>query len=408
MSLFKSVWRLASKSVIGVAHVGARIATAGVMVGGKVVKYAAKGTSCVLDAVGADRLANVSDNVGEAVDHAAQTASDAATAAVDMTVGTVLAAGSFIVGRDDVADDLGNDIRETIDSCGDNFRSTIDLTVKAKDNFVGKAQFDEAHCDYLKLVDENTRNVAEIKTARRDLTAKINKRLSSINAHKVTSKALFDRFEATSRKIAQWIVARYDASDVFRCEPVRDSPMKSAGEVFADVDFENDPIWNHIKGAFSAGLLTVAQVEDAKVKIYGCRRTATTAWKQDREVNKKYAKLLESLDFVDEAFGVFVPLYEKLQDELEYALSSVGQIMMQRDMYYFADANVKVNPYFLPKRHLNVLMACDKLTRILCEMSKRHYVAAEGNVPVAIEDDRDEVERLMRDDFRHVKTMLAA
>lgn len=203
-------------------------------------------------------------------------------------------------------------------------------------------------------------------------------------------------------------MARYDTEDVFISEPVAEAPLKSAAEVFSDVDFRNDPVWNHIKGVFTAGLLTVSQVEDAKVKIEGYRLAAQATWNQDRELNVKYKKLFESLDFVKKAFDVFVPLYSRLQDELEYALSSVSQIMAQRDMYYFADANVKVNPYFLPGHQLNILMACDKLTRMLCEMNKRHYVAVVDNVATEIEEDRKKVESLRSDEYHEVEMLIAA
>ena len=219
---------------------------------------------------------------------------------------------------------------------------------------------------------------------------------------------MFDRFVIASRKIAEWRVARYETSDVFIATPVNVAPLKSDAEIFADVDFRNDPIWNHIKGAFTAGFLTVSQVEDANVKIEGYERAARSSWDQDRETNSKYKKLLESLEFVGSAFDVFVPLYSKLQDELEYALSSVSLIMAHRDMYYFADANVTVNPYFLPKHHLNILMACDKLTRILCEMNKRHYIQMADGVPVTIEEDRKKVASLKLREYREVEILLAS
>ena len=408
MSFFSKAWDSACGLVHGAGHYAARVATAGVVITGKTVKYACKGVSSALESVGADRLANTIDNAGEAVDNGAQTASDVVTAATDIATGTILATGSFIVGEDATADKLGDNIRETLNSLDDNAEAAVAHVTIAKDNFVGKAQFDEAHREYTELVGENAANVAEIAKERKELNDKINEQLKSINERKNASKGLFDRFVSASCKIAEWRVARYETSDVFIAEPVMETPLKSVAEIFADVDFCNDPIWNHIKGVFTAGLLTVSQVEDANVKIEGYKRAARSSWDQDREINSKYRKLLESLEFVGSAFDVFVPLYSKLQDELEYALSSISQIMAHRDIYYFADANVKVNPYFLPKHHLNILMACDKLTRILCEMNKRHYIQMAEGVPVTIEEDREKVASLKLHEYREVEMLLAS
>ena len=408
MNWFSEAWDGTCDFVHRVGHYTARAVTVGVVVTGKTVKYACKGVSSALESVGADRFANAIDNAGEAVDSGAQTASDLVTAATDIATGTILATGSFIVGEDATADKLGDNIRETLDSLEDNAEATVAHGTIAKDNFVGKAQFDDAHCKYTKLASENAANFAEIAKERKELNDKINEQLKTINERKNASKGLFDRFVIASRKIAEWRVARYETSDVFIAEPVMEAPLKSAAEIFADVDFCNDPIWNHLKGGFTAGLLTVSQVEDANVKIEGYKRAAKSSWDQDRETNFKYRKLLESLEFVGSAFDVFVPLYSKLQDELEYALSSISQIMAQRDICYFADANAKVNPYFLPKHHLNILMACDKLTRILCEMNKRHYIQMAEGVPVIIEEDREKVASLKLREYREVEMLLAS
>ena len=408
MSLAKETWRVGCKTLQGAAHVVARTATAGVVVAGKVVKCACQGSAFVLEQVGADRFSEAIDGVGDTVDHGTQTVSDAVTMAADVVVGIPLAAASFAVGADDVPDELGEVIGGAYSSMCDNAEATCSFASSAKDQFVGKTQFDKAKQEYLALITENTVVIKDIQQIRNDLNKKINDRLNEINGYKNKSKVLFERFVVLSRKIADWRVKHYETPDVFLSEDVRETPLKTAKEIFADIDFDNDPIWSHLKGVFTAGLLTVAQVDDVVNKIQFYKEAAKATWGQDREINSKYRKLLDALDFVRESFALFVPLYAELQDQLEYAISSVGQIMSQRDMYYFADANVSVNPYYLPKHHLNILMACDKLTRILCEMSKRHYVTLVNNVPEVIEEDRIKVESLKRDEYAEVESLVAA
>ncbi len=408
MNLFGGIWDAGCSWVQNGAHVIAKTIMIGPVLGGEAVKCVSKCVSVPLKAVGADRFADVIDNAGKAVADAGETLSDVVVAAADIGTGSVLAVGSFIVGEDATADKLGQNIRESLESLESNAESAVEHLSAVKDNFVGKAQFDLAHSKYVQLMTANRENVAGIRKEREKLKNKINEILKSINKQKAASVALFDRFAAVTCKIAQWSVSRYETDDVFYGEDVNVVPLRSDAEIFTDVDFRNDPIWSHIKGVFTAGLLTVSQVEDVMVKIKGYERAAEASWEQDRETNRRYKKLLESLDFVKDAFDMFVPLYTRLQDELEYAISSLSQIMAQRDMYYFADADVKINPYFLPKHHLNILIACDKLTRILCEMNKRHYVQERDNEAEFIEDDRKKVCLLKKCEFREVEKLLAA
>lgn len=408
MSWFGEIWNRGSRSIQWAGHVLARTATFGLVATGKVAKYGCKGTAWALDGLGADRIAKVVDNVGETTDHFLQAGSDGITAGVDIVISTPLAIGSFVIGEDQTADRLGDTIREDIDSYKDNAESMTDHATKAKDDFVGKTLFDEAHSQYLDLLDENKQKVSMLRDSRNKTKGKIDASVRQINEYKTESKQLFDRFVNIARKIADWNVARYDITDVFYCEAVSDIPLKAPSEVFADIDFKNDPVWSHIKGIFTAGLLTVSQVEDVKVKIAGYRRAATVAWMQDEELNAKYDKLKSSIEFVADTYDVFIPLYKDLLDELEYALSSIGQIMAERDIYFFSDVDSAVNPYFLPRRHLNVLMACDKLTRVICEMNKRHYVSVENDMPVVIKDDEDKVSSLKAREYREVEKLLAA
>ncbi len=82
--------------------------------------------------------------------------------------------------------------------------------------------------------------------------------------------------------------------------------------------------------------------------------------------------------------------------------------MALRDMYYFSGMQGNVNPYFLPKHHLNILMACDKLTRILCKMTRLHYVSAGAKEPTAIAADIESVKEWRAKDFAALEELEAA
>jgi len=77
---------------------------------------------------------------------------------------------------------------------------------------------------------------------------------------------------------------------------------------------------------------------------------------------------------IRENFEAFIEYYEKLIKELDYAINLIRMNYYQRDLDYFQETDSQVNPYFLPDRHLKCLMACDKMSRILCIMAKQRYL----------------------------------
>ena len=76
-------------------------------------------------------------------------------------------------------------------------------------------------------------------------------------------------------------------------------------------------------------------------------------------------------------------------NEIDYALEMLRMNYYLRDFNYFGKTESELNVYFLPERHLKCLMACDKMSRILCTMAKQKYLDKN-----AIDVNADEVKQV--------------
>ena len=92
--------------------------------------------------------------------------------------------------------------------------------------------------------------------------------------------------------------------------------------------------------------------------------------------------------------------------ELGYSVDLLRESGYMQNMFLFANSDEKLNPAFLPNRHIRCLQDCDKLSRLLCDLSKRIYFN-DSKVEI-IEIDRKRVEKYRERFVIPLKNELAA
>ena len=231
------------------------------------------------------------------------------------------------------------------------------------DKYSGAAEFQKLqqmyHRDYTQTTERYKLKVNKIFN---DIECYIN----IINEQRDRSAVYFTKFENVSSMIAEWSVKKYCFKEIPKLK--LNVPDKSKDSIiFKDVNYEDHPIWMRIKGLFGRNKDALKEAKDKikeslnEIKIK-CELEST-----------RWAKISENLELIQKSFVSFNDLYIRSINELRYSIEFVQNTIFQKDIFYFS-LETKINPYFLPEKHLHCLMACDRLSRLLCEMSKRTYL----------------------------------
>jgi hypothetical protein len=212
-----------------------------------------------------------------------------------------------------------------------------------------------------------------------------------INTERKKSADYFQKFENTASAIADWDIAKYRFNEIPRIQLT--VPEKTAVSIiFMEADYDKNPIWQNIKGLFTFG--NKSALNEAELKIKGL--LSETRTKCQNEL-LRWEKIAESIKFIRGCFVDVNDIYIRVINELQYAIQLVKNTAYQRDIFTFPEA--KVNPYFLPRKHVLCLMACDRLSRVLCEMSKKKYLSEKDEIIdadlEAVSNYRSEIEELV-------------
>lgn len=100
--------------------------------------------------------------------------------------------------------------------------------------------------------------------------------------------------------------------------------------------------------------------------------------------------VLESLRNVSIYFEELTQVYSGVLDELEYTVNLVANAGYVLNPAYKEE---KVDCYLFPKQHLLCLMAADKMTRILFEMTTLRYLSRQAEL---IESDQSTLKEKRR------------
>ena len=276
----------------------------------------------------------------------------------------------------------------------------------ASEGFTGEKYFKLARERFEKLKKEQEQKQQLIDIQLKQQIAVILKQLTNINYSRDKAKNLFLEFEQLSSVFAEWKIRHYNIVECFNPRYFPFTKLKKRKEFFSEVDFDNDPWWNRLKGFGTGGILIVKQIKDAENKIKEADKAFKDECNQAEEEIKRYQKVVKSLEFVEENFVFFTDFYNSMIRELGYSVHLLRESGYMQNMFFFANSDEKLNPAFLPNRHIQCLQACDKLSRLLCDLSKRIYFN-DSKVEV-IEIDRKRVEKYRERFVIPLKKELAA
>ena len=337
-------------------------------------RYGGKAFGSACEFVGLERVGRTITHSTEAVAKVIEVPSRVA----DQALRQVANVGSFVVsdliGDSEDAMEAEREGAEAFESFTGHFMGVVDELGDAVNEFSGRVLYDKAEAADAKIRKERRKLQKVLNDKREDLRVAINGELKKINACRRLSGIHFRRFEQVAKAIANWKIYRYESIEVFGDVKISLSPMTSESKVFSDVDFKKSPIQNYLKGIMTGGLLIDSQVKDVYVKIEGLRKALNEEVNKARAEQTRWAKVRESLETIRKNFEAFIKFYAELVNELDYALEMLRMNYYLRDFNYFGKTESELNVYFLPERHLKCLMACDKMSRILCTMAKQKYL----------------------------------
>lgn len=382
MGWLGKAWRGTARALGGGCKFFGSVTAAPFRYGGKAI-----GSAC--EFVGLERVGRTITHSTEAVAKVIEVPSRVA----DQALRQVANVGSFVVsdliGDSEDAMEAEREVAEAFESFTGHFSGVVDELGDAVNEFSGRVLYDKAKAAYSEIRKEKRKLQKVVNDKREDLRVAINGELKKINACRRLSGIHFRRFEQVAKAIANWKIYRYESIEVFGDVKISLSPMTSESKVFSDVDFKNSPIQNYLKGIMTGGLLIDSQVKDVYVKIEGLRKALDEETKKARAEQTRWEKVRESLETIRKNFEAFIKFYAELVNEIDYALEMLRMNYYLRDFNYFGKTESELNVYFLPERHLKCLMACDKMSRILCTMAKQKYLDKN-----AIDVNADEVKQV--------------
>lgn len=273
----------------------------------------------------------------------------------------------------------------------DHWNEMWNFSKNAVEGFTGEACFKLAKARFEELRKEQQKRQEYINKQLKQCGDIIQTHLQGINNSRSKTNGLFRQFERLSSAFSDWEIRNRIIIECFQPKYFSFTKLKEPRDFFHEVDFDNDPWWTSIKGAVTGGLLTVNQIEKAEEKIRFEQKAFDAECNNAEEEIKRYQKMTDSLKFVADNFEFFIDFYGLMIKELGYSVDLLRESGYMQNMFFFANSAEKLTPAFLPNRHIRCLQACDKLSRLLCNLSKRKYF--DDSKLEVIEADRQRIEK---------------
>ena len=177
--------------------------------------------------------------------------------------------------------------------------TAIDETELEKIKEEGKARYEKLQKSQKQ---EQTRIDGEISKQNKSIEGY----LSQINACRTQSNELFRQFEICAASFADWQVKNRVFAENFTPTIYRLDRLPSCNEIFADVNFDEDPILTTLKGIFTLGLWNESKIKEVQDKLEKMEKyTLPEAIKKGNMEIDRCEKISESLKFVQENFTFF-------------------------------------------------------------------------------------------------------
>jgi len=238
-------------------------------------------------------------------------------------------------------------------------------------SFTGKKTFDKAKKLLEDLYIQAQSLQADFDRFAGEMNAEICDSLQRINTVRCQLQDLdFDRFVRLTSVFSEWTVDDVSFDEIAQKSRLKVGQIRSRDELFT-IDFDKAPIQNNLKALFTLGFLTRKRASDT---LYRVKEEGKRLVEEKAKVEAEKTRLrgvCRALGQVADYFESYRGFYCELLNELEYAICFVRSSYMLHNTCFFEN---RFDVYFLPKRHLLCLMACEKMTRIMYDMGKRQYL----------------------------------
>ncbi|OGV64594.1 MAG: hypothetical protein A3K19_29655 [Lentisphaerae bacterium RIFOXYB12_FULL_65_16] len=218
---------------------------------------------------------------------------------------------------------------------------------------------EEAQKAFDEFVDDRTREIAEV--------------VDRINETKTAlQEGRFSRFVVLANRFANWEVNDAITLDVAKRASNQTVKLRARDELFL-IDFDRMGFAKRAGHLLFLGLFSRKRAKETLIKVQEQESVLKAELAKLDAEKARLDVVLASLQQIDEYFQGLVTIYDRLLDELAYAVSMLGAAYSLNR----AAPAAKLDIYFLPRQHLLCLMGADKLTRVLHQMRKLSYLNAE-------------------------------
>jgi hypothetical protein len=292
-------------------------------------------------------------------------------------------------------------VKRVKDAVVDTGKKLADGCAKVYSKFTGKEKFEQAKKLYDELRIKMDRAKQNYKAFVEKTTSEIDTEVNYINeAKRSLNNEHFTRFLRIASRIASWEIIIKELPDRFQYESLQADDIKARDELFL-IDFDKNPVKSNLKALVSLGFWSRKKATETLHKVQEQEKVFELESRKLETEKTRLTAVLASLKNVSIYFRDLTKVYEGVLDELEYTVAMVANATQLVNPTF---KGRKVDCYLFPNEHLLCLMAADKMTRILFEMTTLRYVSQEGEL---IEGDKGELKAKV-DSFREITEQLAA
>ena len=293
---------------------------------------------------------------------------------------TLEAADAFMdnTGLGDVISDVAFQAQELTEKAGE----AMAHGYKA---FTGELKYEEAK-ELLEEIEGKKKKAEEsYKKYINQISKKINTHVEALNVHrKKLRETDFERFTSLVSMFSDWDIDPTLEEELTEIKEKKLNINLDKDDLFNGLDFDEHALRENCLAIITLGFLTRSKANQALEKVKQ-QESLIKEEIEKLESEKKRLKLIEkSLREAVSYFESFHGLYQKILSELEYSVNLLQGIYLLNKPFFFDD---KVDPYFLPEKHLLCLMASEKMTRILHSMSKQRYISFNKDKKLNINQD---------------------
>lgn len=277
-----------------------------------------------------------------------------------------------------------------VEGCKEAAKTVKEKCTKVYSAVTGKGKFDQAKELYEKLQGRMERGKRDYDVFVERTTDDIEQVVNKINQMKSSlNHQHFQRFIRVSSRIASWDIVLKDLPERFHYDQVRPEGIKNRDELFL-IDFDKNPIKSNLKALVSLGFWSRKKATETLHKVQEQEKVLDHELGKLETEKTRLKAVLESLRNVSIYFEELTQVYSGVLDELEYTVNLVANAGYVLNPAYKEE---KVDCYLFPKQHLLCLMAADKMTRILFEMTTLRYLSRQGEL---IESDQSTLKEKRR------------